>query len=194
MTLRCCQVNVLRIAKLWANRPNTVWDVLLPLFFFCVIVSGCEEKPPGFYEHEDDGFSFVLPDGWNIQEDPPGASVVAWRGERDEKSPTVTVVTVDVLVKTTNADFTELNFRDAAATRGYYFLRDEPIVVDGDTLTSRVYIYPSGDQYRQAILVSLLSDQSDEARGYVLLCSSASEKYQGDREEYLKILNSFRRE
>ena len=172
-------------------RAGSVLSILLLLLF---MAGGCEEQPPGYYEHEDDGFSLILPDGWNFIEDESGASIVAWRGEKGEKAPTVTVVTVDLPEEASNASFADLNFRDAAALNDYFFIRDEPITVDGDSLQSRVYAYPVGKQWRQAILVSLVSEQSDAKRGYVINCSSASEKYQGDREQYLQILNSFRRE
>lgn len=171
------------------------WSLLSVLALSFLLVSGgCEEHPPGYYEHEDDGFSLVLPDGWNYSENESGASMVAWRGEKGEKTPTVTVVTIDLPEEASNENFADLNFRDAASLDDYFFIRDEPLIVDGDSLQSRVYAYPVGTQWRQAILVSLVSDHSDGKRGYVINCSSASEKYQGDREQYLQILNSFRRE
>lgn len=154
------------------------------------IVPGCAEKPPGYFEHEEDEFSFVLPPDWNLQEDVPGASVVAWKGKRDEKSPTVTVVTYDVPKEATNQNFAELNFREIAALKGFP-RGDEAIVIDGDTVTARIYAYRIDGKWRQGMLSAVVSDNG---RGYVLNCSSVPERFQGDKDEYLKILNSFKRE
>ena len=176
----------------WNSRQLGLAILVWALIAFAM--TGCEERPPGFYEHQDDGFSLVLPEGWSMLENTGGASVVLWRGERNEKAPTVTVVTVDVPPEATNALFADLNFRDAAASAEYFFIRDEPIVLDGDSLVSRVYVYRAGTQLRQAILASIVTDEQNDKKGYVLLCSSSTEKYQGDREHYLEILQSFRRE
>lgn len=173
---------------------NNVLAVLLSriamLFLAALILSGCAEDPPGYFEHEEDEFSFVLPSDWNLQESPAGASVVAWKGKRDDTAPTVTVVTYEVPEQATNQNFAELNFREIAALKG--FTRgDERIVLDGDTVTARIYAYQIGGKWRQGMLTSIVGD---DQRGYVLNCSSLPERFQGDKAEYMKILNSFKRE
>lgn len=160
------------------------------LLLLVSILSGCAEDPPGYFEHEEDDFSFVLPSDWNFQESPPGASVVAWKGKRDESTPTVTVVTYEVPKEATNENFAELNFREIAALKGFP-RGDERVVLDGDTVTARIYAYQIGGKWRQGMLISIVSD---DGRGYVLNCSSLPERFQGDKDEYVKILNSFKRE
>lgn len=163
---------------------------LLSILPLLVLLTGCAEDPPGYFEHEEDEFSLVLPQGWNLEQDPPGASVVAWKGERNDRSPTVTVVTYDLPEEATNENFAELNFREIAALQG--FTRgDERIALDGDTVTARIYAYRIDGKWRQGLLAAVVSAGR---HGYVLNCSSLPERFQGDKEEYMKILNSFKRE
>lgn len=154
-------------------------------------IAGCAEKPPGYYEHEEDEFSLVLPEGWNMDDNAPGVSLVAWKGERDERAPTVTVVTHHLPPEATNENFADLNFREAGSINQAATLRDERIIIDGDTVTARVYAYQLDGKWRQAMLASIVSD---DRKGYVLNCSSVPERFQGDRDEYMNILGSFKRE
>ena len=155
-------------------------------------IIGCTEKPEGYYE-DDVGFSLVIPAGWNHEAEADPASVVLWRGERDTSSPTITVVTTTTLPpQATDENFSDLNFRDAAASPGYVPMRSDRIAIDGDSLTALVYAYGSAATgWRQAMLVATVSEDEDERKGYTILCSSPPGKFEGDKEEYRKVLASF---
>ena len=164
------------------------------LLLLAILFSSCaEEKPPGYYEH-DDGFSLILPEGWNHQENVGNASAAFWKGERDSTSPVLTIVTTDVPPEADNTLFADLNFREAASVEGYLPLRDETIVIEGDTLPVLVYAYKMDNKWRQGMLTSIVGGEDDEKRGYVLLGSSYPGRIEGDKTDYRKIMESFRRE
>ena len=155
-------------------------------------IIGCAEKPEGYYEDED-GFSLIIPAGWNHEAEADPASVVLWRGERDTSSPTITIVTTPTLPpEATDENFADLSFRDAATIPGYTPMRSETLSIDGDTLTALVYAH--GDAaagWRQSMLVAAVSDDDDERKGYTIICSSPPGRFEGDKEEYRKVLANF---
>ena len=162
--------------------------MLIGFLFAC-----SEEKPLGYYEHTD-GFSMVLPDGWSYEEDVSGASVVIRKGEEDSAVSTITVVMRDLPVEADNNMFADLNFREASVVEGYTAMRNEEIVVDSDSLPVLVYAYKQGDEWRQGMLTSIVAEDDDDKRGFVILCSSTSGKLEGDKAEYRAIVESFKRE
>ena len=157
-----------------------------------------EEKPPGYYEHED-GFSLIWPDGWQYEEDAGDASVVGWRGERDSlalkdsTAPVVTVVTVPLPPEADNNKFADLNFREVTTAKNYLPMRDDKVFIDGDSLPVLVYAYKEGNAWRQGMLTSIVAGD-DEKKGFVILCSSKPGKLEGDKKDYVAILESFIRE
>ncbi len=156
-------------------------------------VACSEKKPPGYYVH-DDGFSVVIPDGWNSEENIGGASIVMWQGERDSTAPTVTIVMRDIPPEADNNMFADLNFREASERDGYVAMRSEEITIDGDSLPLLVYAYKQGGGWRQGMLTSIVAGNDDEKYGFVILCSSMSGKLEGDKDEYKTILSSFGRQ
>ncbi len=175
---------------------RSVLGRILPLIAVFLIAACAEEKPPGYYEHPD-GFSLIIPEGWNHQENVGNASVVLWKGERDSTAPVVSVVTTELPPEGENNNFADLNFREAATVAGYLPMRSEEIVIDGDTLPVLLYAYKDNSRdgrWRQGMLTSIVGGDEDERRGYVFLCSSSPGKIEGDLEGYRKILGSFRRE
>ena len=154
------------------------------------VFGACTEKPPGYYEDDQNAFSVVFPPGWSHQSDSGTVALVAWRGERNDSAPTVVIVVRDVPEQATNENFADLNFREIASEHGYT-LKEERVAIDGDSVTARTYAYQIDGRWRQGMTASLVSD---EHRGYVLHCASLPERFQGDKDDYMKILRSFKRE
>ncbi|MCB0711502.1 MAG: hypothetical protein KDD67_04140 [Ignavibacteriae bacterium] len=179
--------------KFAADSVCSLLTLLLSLILSSTIVACVEEKPPGYYDHSD-GFSLIIPDGWHHQDNVGNASAVFWRGERDSSSPVLTVVTVPVPPEADNNRFADLNFREAASVEGYVPMRNDEVVIDGDTLPVLLYAYKDGNNWRQGMLTSIVSEgDDDDRRGYVFLGSSYSGKIEGDKVDYLRILETFKR-
>lgn len=154
----------------------------------------CEEDPPGYFEHEEADFSLVLPEPWIAQADPPGAAMVAWRGEKNEKTTTFTVVRVGLPEGANNDDFADLNFREVTGFPDYRFLKNDSVTVDGESVPALVYLYRSGGGWRQGFLTSIVSETGDGTYGYVLSGEGETKAFARDRQDYVAILSTFKRD
>jgi hypothetical protein len=106
----------------------------------------------------------------------------------------VSIVSVDLPPEATNRNFFELNIREVGAQDGYVPIRNDTVMLDGDSVVAHSYAYRIGGRFRQGILLGIVADGPDDGkRGFVLQCSTPNGQLEGYRRAFVAMFDTFRR-
>lgn len=163
--------------------------IVLTITAMSVLIAGCSDDPQRV-EHETDGFSIRIPEGWEANPDALGVAMTTFPSDRTKRGMAFTVDVLPLPAEATDENFSQLVLDDArASSEGYREIGTGNVEIDGRSVPFLVYSYSLQGNDFTAFITSITN--SDEGKGYVISGTSLTAMYPQAEQTLRDLATSF---